>query len=225
MKNLYLSTIDALQPVEQRLLKVLTFHILRKVKFFFKWNLNAFYNAPRVYESFIKNKNPVLYDSSIYRNIALFNSCGLATKVLKHIVGAYPGTNKPIPYRPILETLVDMGLIQIRQQGSIVVKKVRHHYSNCYVVSRDLIESCIKDQNLLKQVLDPTSKFYSKTETRIIFNQLLRKKKSSKTSTQDCSFKQTNEEKLELEKINAILHEISIEQSKNLALDKYAITL
>jgi len=87
---------------------------LRKLKFFFKWNLNAFYNAPTIYEQFIKSKNPSLYNSLIYKNIAMFNSCGLDTKVLKHIAGAYPQSNKPIPYKPILESLETIGLVSIR---------------------------------------------------------------------------------------------------------------
>lgn len=111
MKNLYVSTLSALSPVEQKLLKILTFHLLRKLKHFFKWNLNAFYNAPRVYEQFIKSRDPRLYSSSIYKNIAMFNSCGLDTKVIKHIVGTYPGTSKAIPYKPVLEKLEDMGLL------------------------------------------------------------------------------------------------------------------
>ena len=153
--------------------KVLTFHLVSKIHYHrgFNGNYMNYYQAPLQWQLWKNGK--LKYSKMTFKNLALFNKTGLSRNQVKAIFGK-DEYGKPISYVELLRS--DISIKQFNK-GTIVIKKKRHQIEKRYQLPLKYIKNIFEDKQLLEKVLDATSDFYTKRQRRLIFNQILKKRK------------------------------------------------
>jgi hypothetical protein len=82
--------------------KVLTYHLVTKIKYHFKSNYNLYYYAPKLWQQW-RNHN-IKYEHKIYDLINKFNQTSLSAKQVQSIFGKDESNKKWIAYKNILES-------------------------------------------------------------------------------------------------------------------------
>ena len=181
--------------------KVLTYHLVNKIAYHFKGNVETFYKIPAMWKMFRAHR--LSKDINPWSLIAKFNSAGLTRLQVASIFGKYPNEKSfTIPYSKLIEADAE---VTVCKHGSLVTgkgeKKRRIGKSNCYLLPKEYIASIFADEALLKKVKDAGSDFYSDRQRRLIFTQINKQK--------NYHYK-TNAELTEEEKIAAVIDSIEI---------------
>ena len=152
--------------------KVLTYHLVTKIKYFFKSNYKSYYGAPKLWGQWRNHK--IDYSHKIYDLINKFNLTSLSSNQVKSIFGRDPETKKWLAYKNIIENDPE---ITVFNKGTIVENGQRYHIKNRYQLPYSYIEAIFKNPDILKKVLDAGSEFYSDRQRRLIFTQINKQQK------------------------------------------------
>lgn len=170
--------------------KVLTYHLVKKIKYHFKSNYNIYYKSPDIWINWSKKRN-IKYSNEIYSLIIKFNDTGLSTNQVKHIFGK-DSNGKYLKYSILLNNDND---IKIFKKGTIVTKNRRFQIKNRYQLPYEYIKSIFDNKELLEKVCDAGSDFYSDRQRRLIFTQI------NKQQTYHYKTKKELTEEQEIEKV------------------------
>ena len=205
--------------------KVLTYHLVTKIKYHFKGHVDLFYKVPAMWKTFRAHKltktqlnlwscvfrsksGPDDTELSPWSIVNMYNDAGLSRHQVRAIFGKYPGSKSfTIPYSKLIES---DSTISVRYHGVLKYKskkldKQRHFgVENCYTLPEKYIQSIFDDKELLEKVCDAGSDFYSDRQRRLIFLQINDKKNHYhyKTSAN------LAESQTEAEKVEAVVDEI-----------------
>lgn len=159
--------------------KVLTYHILSKIKYHFskcKDPISAYYSAPKIYKQ-MKNKE-IAYNQKLYTLIIKFNDTSLSSDQVQCIFGKYTDSKKWIPYKKLIEADSN---IKVFNKGTITKKlpdgtKVRYQIQQRYQLPYEYIKGIWENKELLAKALNKRSDFYSNRQRRLIETQIFKKK-------------------------------------------------
>lgn len=165
--------------------KVLTYHLVKKIKYHFKSNYNIYYKSPDIWINWSKKRN-IKYSNEIYSLIIKFNDTGLSTNQVKHIFGK-DANGKYLTYSILLNNDND---IKIFKKGTIVTKKGRFQIKNRYQLPYEYIKSIFENKEILEKVCDAGSDFYSDRQRRLIFTQINKQQKYHYKSKQELTEEQ-----------------------------------
>lgn len=186
--------------------KVLTYHLITKIHFFFKDDYKSYYDAPT---NWVKWKKHLLdYDKKIYKLIILFNQTSLSKHQCLHIFGKDNG--KYLPYSSLIAS--DKS-IKVFNKGTIYIKNRRFGVKKRYQLPIEFIQAIFDDKKLLEKVCDENSDYYTARQKRLICTQIIKKNKYSHYKTQNQLEKEEKEriENIsEQEKINDLMNDKSI---------------
>lgn len=226
MKTISKAVIDAERLDDFK--KVLTYHLVTKIKHHFKGRVDLFYKVPAMWKTFRAHRltktqlnlwsciflakscpdDKASTKLSPWSIVALYNDAGLSTHQVRAIFGKYPGsTSFTIPYSKLIE---NDPTISVRHHGVLKYKskkldKQRHFgVDNCYTLPEKYIQSIFDNKELLERVCNAGSDFYSDRQRRLIFLQINGKKQHYhyKTSAN------LAESQTEAEKAEAVVDEI-----------------
>ena len=152
--------------------KVLTYHLVTKIKYHFKSNYKLYYGAPKLWGQW--RNHQIEYNNKIYALINKFNQTALAAHQVQSIFGRDPETKTWLAYKNIIESDND---IKVFKKGTIVENGQRYHIKNRYQLPYSYIEAIFKNPDILKKVLDAGSEFYSDRQRRLIFTQINKQQK------------------------------------------------
>lgn len=172
--------------------KILTYHLVTKIKYHFKSNYNLYYNAPKIWQQW-KNRK-LKYSHKIYECITKFNQTALSAKQVQSIFGKDKENKKWIAYKDLLTSDRE---ITIFNKGTIVSGGQRYQIKNRYQLPYDYIKSIFEDSELLKQVIDAGSDYYSDRQRRLIFTQINRQQKYHYKTKQEIIDEMTDAEKID----------------------------
>ena len=151
--------------------KVLTYHIVSKIKYHFKSNYKLYYGAPKLWGQW--RNHQIDYNTKIYDLINKFNATALSSHQVQRIFGQ-DKNKKWISYSTLIENDPD---IKVFNKGTIVENGQRYHIKNRYQLPYSYIETIFKNPDILKKVLDASSEFYSDRQRRLIFTQINKQQK------------------------------------------------
>ena len=172
--------------------KVLTYHLVAKIKFNFNSNIDLYYNAPKFWGLWRSKK--LKYDKKIYKLIINFNSTALSAHQVQSIFGK-DHNNKWLAYKSLL---CNDSQIKIFNKGSIVINKRRFQLKNRYQLPYEYIKQIFENEDLLKRVLDAGSDYYTNRQRRLIFTQICNKKQNYHYKTkQEIIDEMTDQEKID----------------------------
>lgn len=147
--------------------KVLTYHLVTKIKYHFKSNYDAYYVAPSVWAKWRQGK--IDYNKvNPYSLIVKFNQTSLSTRQVQHIFGK-DEDGKYMSYRELIDS--DADITQFNK-GTLVVKQRRFGIQKRYVLPYEFIKSIFTDSKLLNAVVDAGSDYYTDRQRRLIFTQI-----------------------------------------------------
>ena len=149
--------------------KILTYHIVAKIRYLFKDNFKLYYEAPVLWAKW-KNKK-VQYDKKIYKLIVMFNQTSLSAHQVKSIFGK-DESGKWISYVSILS---NDSSIKKFNSGTICMSGRRFQIKTRYQLPLSVIEDIFKDLELVKKVCDAESDYYTPRQRRLIFTQINKK--------------------------------------------------
>jgi hypothetical protein len=152
--------------------KILTYHLVKKIKHHFKSNYNLYYYAPKLWQQWRNHK--LKYEHKIYDLINKFNQTSLSAKQVQSIFGKDESNKKWIAYKNILESDAD---IKIFNKGTICENDQRYQIKNRYQLPYEYIKSIFENKELLEKVCDAESDFYSDRQRRLIFSQINKQQK------------------------------------------------
>lgn len=147
--------------------KILTFHLVSKIRHHFNSDLKAYFDAPGMWMSWHEGK--AQYNPRTYELMAKFNATALDSRTVSKIFG-WSGKGKRLPYEEILKDCPD---VDVFNKCTVVVKGQRHNVCRRYRLKRQILEGIFADEALLKKVLDAKSDFYTKRQRKLIFGSLL----------------------------------------------------
>lgn len=149
--------------------KILTYHIVAKIRYLFKDNFKLYYEAPVLWAKW-KNKK-VQYDKKIYEQIVMFNQTSLSAHQVQSIFGK-DESGKWISYVSILS---NDSSIKKFNSGTICMFGRRFQIKTRYQLPLSVIEDIFKDLELVKKVCDAESDYYTPRQRRLIFTQINKK--------------------------------------------------
>ena len=152
--------------------KVLTYHLVTKIKYHFKSNYKLYYGAPKLWAQW--RNHQIDYNTKIYDLITKFNQTSLSAHQVQSIFGKDDSNKKGLAYKNILENDPE---IKVFKKGTIVENGQRYQLKNRYQLPYSYIEAIFKNQDILKKVLDAGSEFYSDRQRRLIFTQINKQQK------------------------------------------------
>ena len=152
--------------------KVLTYHLVTKIKYHFKSNYKLYYGAPKLWGQWRIHK--IDYNTKIYDLINKFNQTSLSAHQVQRIFGQDKQNKKWISYSTLIENDPD---IKVFKKGTIVENGQRYHIKNRYQLPYSYIEAIFKNPDILKKVLDAGSEFYSDRQRRLILTQINKQQK------------------------------------------------
>lgn len=180
--------------------KVLTFHLVTKIKHHFKSRVDWFYKAPAIWKLFREHKLNTQQKLNPWSFIAKYNDAGLSRSQVKAIFGRYPNEKSfTIPYSKLIESDED---ITTRKHGTLVVpnkqtnEKRRFGVNTCYMLPKEYIQSIFDDKALLKKVCDAGSDFYTDRQRRLIFTQIAKQKNYHYKTNKELIANLSEEEKI-----------------------------
>ena len=153
--------------------KVLTYHILSKIKYEFHKSSNPvedYYNAPKIWKIWKDKK--CAYNHKIYNTIVSFNNTALSKLQVRNIFGK-DESKKYLKYTELIKNDPD---ITVLNQGTIIIKNRRFQYQKRYMLPYEYIKGIWNDKELLKKALNAGSDFYSNRQRRLIFTQINKQK-------------------------------------------------
>ena len=145
-------------------LKILTYHLVTKIKYFFKSNYKLYYGAPKLWGQW--RNHQIDYNTKIYDLINKFNQTSLSSHQVQSIFGKDDSNKKWLAYKNIIENDPE---IKVFNKGTIVENGQRYQLKNRYQLPYSYIEAIFKNPDILKKVLDARSEFYSDRQRRLIF--------------------------------------------------------
>lgn len=176
--------------------KILTYHLVKKIDYHFKGNYKLMYSAPVIWTKW--RKHQLEYDKSIYKLIIAFNNFALSAKQVQSIFGKDENGNW-ISYSDILAKLPDL---KIFNKGTIFMNNRRFQLKKRYILSEEIIRPIFDDRDLHDKIADATSDYYSNRQRRLIFTQINNVKKGYHYKTK--------EEISQEEMVNQIFEEIEL---------------
>ena len=150
--------------------KILTYHIVSKIRYHFNDNYAMYYKAPIMWSKWRNQK--LKYHPTIYKCIIGFNATSLSSLQRQHIFGR-DQNKKYIQYDKIIVQDRD---IKIFPKGTIVMNNRRFGIKKRYQLPYEYIKNIFNDKILLEKVLDAGSDFYSNRQRRLIFTQIIGQK-------------------------------------------------
>lgn len=156
--------------------KILTYHLVTKIKHHFNGDFKAYYDAPKIWIKWrnyawdYKKANPYAY-------IAKFNDTALTARQVQHIFGKYEdGDNKGkwIRYENLIAGCPE---ITTMKKGTVVAKGRRYQFAQRYMLPYETIAAIFNDEKLLEKVVDASSDFYTDRQRRLIFTQINKQKR------------------------------------------------
>ena len=153
-------------------LKILTYHLVTKIKYFFKSNYKLYYGAPKLWGQW--RNHQIDYNTKIYDLINKFNQTSLSSHQVQSIFGKDDSNKKWLAYKNIIENDPE---IKVFNKGTIVENGQRYQLKNRYQLPYSYIEAIFKNPDILKKVLDARSEFYSDRQRRLIFTQINKQQK------------------------------------------------
>lgn len=174
--------------------RVLTFQIVTKIDHHFKGNVHAFFSVPRLWMLFRDKRLPTTINPFKLRS--LFNDAGLTRQQVKSIFGKYPGEKTfTLPYSEIIKTDPDISVKLHGVISNLCTENTRKFgKANTYLLPEAFIQSIFDNPELLKEVKDAGSDYYTDRQRRLIFTQLLNQKHYHyKTNRQIAEEKQADE--------------------------------
>lgn len=169
--------------------KILTYHLVKKIKYHFKSNYNLYYYAPKLWQQWRNHK--LNYEHKIYDLINKFNQTSLSAKQVQSIFGKDESNKKWIAYKNILESDAD---IKIFNKGTICENGQRYQIKNRYQLPLEYIKSIFENKELLEKVCDAGSDFYSDRQRRLIFTQINKQQTYHYKTKQEIAESLTDEE-------------------------------
>lgn len=200
--------------------QVLTYLIITKIQYHFNSDYNAYYSVTGLWKKWTEKK--IKYDSKIYSNISKFNDISLSSHSVQSIFGK-DKNNKWIQYKQLIDSDSDL---KVLNKGSYAInididynhiqfKTIRRfQFENRYMFNQTYIKNIFENKELLKQVTDIYSGFYTKRQIRLIKTQILQKKSDKQLTNKEFANKFI-EQIIHFEKIN------NIAISKNLTIEQY----
>lgn len=180
--------------------KILTYHLVTKIRHSFKGNYLAYYNAPKIWSAWKSKK--LKYSANIYKMIVAFNQTGLSAHQVQSIFGKNHD-NKWIAYGELLKADAE---IKMFNKGTVYMNSSRYQMKKRYQLPFELIKSIFDDEKLLAKVVDAGSDYYTDRQRRLIFTQINKKKNYHYKTKQE-----KIEEMSDQEKIDALLAEMDLE--------------
>lgn len=175
--------------------KILTYLIVSKIHYYLKDNYKLYYLAPAQWKKWRAKDRKIKYSKQIYQLIVIFNQVALSTKQIKHIFGK----DKDGKYLNYSEAIASVSTIKTFNKGTIAMSGRRFNLKKRHVFDISVIEPIFKDKDLLAKVLDATSDYYSKRQTRLIFSQInVKAEKHYKTAKEIEETKKAEEEANEI---------------------------
>ena len=150
--------------------KVLTYHLVTKIRHWFNGNCELYYKAPKLWDKW--RKREIAYDKVIYKLIILFNRTALSAAQVQCIFGK-DENKKWLHYSKLI---AQDKLIDFKNKGTVIMKKRRYQFKKRYMLPEQFIKSIFDNPSLLNKVINAKSKYYTNRQRRLIFTQILGKK-------------------------------------------------
>lgn len=185
--------------IQQRLedfIKILTYHIVKKIDYHFKGKYQLMYDAPVIWNKWRDHK--LAYNKKTYDLILKFNNFALSAKQVQSIFGK-DENGKWIAYEDLIKTFPNL---KIFNKGTICMNDKRYQIKKRYILDIEIIRPIFEDKALHDKIVDASSDYYSKRQRRLIFTQI----NNLKTGYHY----KTNAELSEEERINNIIEEMDI---------------
>lgn len=184
--------------------KILTYHIVAKIRYLFKDNFKLYYEAPVLWAKW-KNKK-VQYDKKIYKLVVMFNHTSLSAHQVQSIFGK-DESGKWISYGSILS---NDSSIKTFRHGTICMSGRRFHMKTRYQLPFSVIEDIFKDPSLVKKVCDAGSDYYTPRQRRLIFTQINNTKNGYHYKTKQEIYDEMTDDQL----VDGLFEDTTIDWSK-----------
>lgn len=185
--------------------KILTYQIVTKICYYFKYNYDLYYKAPKIWKQWKLRK--LKYSAEIYKYIVAFNQIAFSFKQRQHIFGR-DKNGKYVQYAKLIDQDND---IKVFNKGTIFMSNRRFSLKKRYQLPYEYIKSIFNNKQLLDKVVNVKSDFYSDRQRRLIFTQILEQQhyhyKTNKETLSDFNEEQRVKEFMEEFLIEEDLHE------------------
>lgn len=158
--------------------RILTFKTVGKIKRDFNGDYNSFYAAPLVWMKW--RSHELDYNRAIYAYIIAFNQIAFSARQVQHIFGK-DAAGKWLNYGKILDEdksikAYNKGTLCMRDAETKTLKRIQ--VWKRYQLPKERIAAIFNDAELLGEVLDAESDYYTDRQRRLIFSQVAKKGKS-----------------------------------------------
>lgn len=156
--------------------RVLTFQLVTKIDHHFKGKVHTFFSVPRLRMLFRDKR--LSSTINLFKLCSLFNDASLTHLQVRAIFGKYPGEKTfTIPYSQIIKSDPDISVKNHGVISNLCTENPRKFgKANTYLLPEAFIQSIFDNPELLKQVKDAGSDYYTDRQRRLIFTQLLKQK-------------------------------------------------